>query len=55
MTSESVAKAWEETPLNAVLSKDGSRDHLRNRKIMILDLFYEQTYKIIDFELVYIL
>lgn len=53
MASESVTKACEEMPSNAVVSLDGSWDHRRNGKIMILDLICEQTHKIVDYELVY--
>ena len=53
LTDESVTKAWEEMPNNAIASIDGSWNHRRNGKVMILDLICEQTHKIVDFELVY--
>jgi len=53
LTDESVTKAWEEMPDNAIASIDGSWDHRRNGKVMILDLICEQTHKIVDFELLY--
>ena len=53
ITDESVTKAWEEMPEKAIASIDGSWDHRRNGKIMILDLICEQTHKIVDYELVY--
>ena len=53
IADESVTKAWEEMPDKATVSIDGSWDHRRNGKVMILDLICEQTHKIIDYELVY--
>ena len=53
IAEESVTKAWEEMPEKATVSIDGSWDHRRNGKIMILDLICQQTHKIVDFEYLY--
>ena len=41
IVDDSVTKAWEEMPDNAIVSMDGSWDHRWNGKTMILDLIYD--------------
>ena len=50
MTDQSITKAWNEMPENAAVGMDGSWDHSRNGKIMILDLICEQLHKIVYYE-----
>lgn len=53
LAEESVQEARDEMPENSVITLDGSWDHRRNGKVMILDVICQQTHKIVDFELVY--